>query len=84
MLVTKLTIYHYFAGELSCNRTIKSSIKTDSSEDKSITISMPRVRAENKNKPLYCWYRFEGTHSQFIQIVVRDVRAGNYNEVSKE
>ena len=70
------------SGEESCNITIAADRK-ELSENR-LTLRMPGVRLENKNKPLYCWFRFEGKHEQVIQVDVRDIRAGSYDESTKE
>ena len=63
----------------NCNQTIKHSIGTNSTEMSPLTLKLTNIGQEHKGKPLYCWFRFEGTHAQLIQVDVRDIRAGTYD-----
>ena len=70
----------------SCNETItaRRGENREADDDRRVTLSMPRVRQEDKGKPLYCWFRFEGERQQVVQVAVKNLRAGDYNVDTKE
>ena len=81
-----LSLIFLFIFQDRCNETVNvRGIQTGGVDEvrSKMTIKLPHIRPEDHNKTVYCWVRFEGGVGQIVEVEVRQIRVGNYDETVK-